>query len=253
MPLVRALLVAVAVCACTAAPLQATAVVAFRTPTRIILASDSLVQTFHGATIDRRLTCKVTSAGRWWTSLSGYMGTPTLDVQAQIAAALASTRTLDAARDALMTQVYPQVRAAFEQQRQTPAFRQMFTAGQLAQSIVVAGTNADDSTLRLAVFIVVLDSITPLALTPAFLQCPGHWCPTGEVEYGASIAAGPLMALLTSPLAPWVARRDATAARRIITSQIQAAPTEVAGPIDVLQITSAGAAWVDRDPASACP
>jgi hypothetical protein len=45
---------------------------------------------------------------------------------------------------------------------------------------------------------------------------------------------------------------NAAAARRIIAAQIAVTPHEVSRPIDVLQITAAGARWIERDPGSLC-
>ena len=44
---------------------------------------------------------------------------------------------------------------------------------------------------------------------------------------------------------------DAATARRYIESEISQIPTLVRAPIDVLEITAAGARWIDRDPRSA--
>ena len=248
------LLVAVALATGSAAIVQATAVVVFRTPERIVVASDSLVQ--QQTDEERRVTlaCKVRSvaAGRWWFVLAGYMGgtAPALDLWSVVADALMPVRTLADAKEALVSRAYPAMHSALKAARGSTAFARMYTERQTLTSIVVAGA---DPTPSVGLFVVVLRSIEPFELTAAWLTCPGTACEQQErLYYGTSIAAGPLTELLRWPRPAWVQRADAAAARQLVAEQINAAPAEVASPIDVLQISPQGATWIMRDPASLC-
>jgi hypothetical protein len=62
-------------------------------------------------------------------------------------------------------------------------------------------------------------------------------------QHGASVTDGPVIDLLRDPVPPWVQPGTAAVARRIITEQIRATPDLVGGPIDVLEVTRAGARW----------
>jgi hypothetical protein len=92
---------------------------------------------------------------------------------------------------------------------------------------------------------------SPLELSAVWVTCPGPRCGDGTLFLGAGVD-GPVRTLLKSPRPAWVERADTAAAGRIITEQIAATPRQVAPPVDVLEITSGGARWVQRDPLSRC-
>ena len=55
---------------------------------------------------------------------------------------------------------------------------------------------------------------------------------------------------LTAPA--WLERGDSAAARKLIDLQLAATPDTVAAPVDVLEVTAAGARWVGREHNSEC-
>lgn len=101
--------------------------------------------------------------------------------------------------------------------------------------------------------VVTMTSVDPLVLTPAWLTCPGALCAEdGLMFQGVTVGYGPLVGRLRPPRLPWVQRGTPAAARRIIAEQIAAAPRDVSGPVDVLEMTAAGTRWVGREQESRC-
>jgi hypothetical protein len=222
-----------------AVPANATVIVAFKTPERVVLGSDSKL-------FEReQLACKIRQTGSWWTLTGGVMVTehPRLDVQALTAVALETARTLDEAKAALTEQVYVPLERVLTNPSAGPAMRRLFAAGDSIVSITVAG--ADANLLRLGILTVLVETIAPVTLAAVWLACPGEWCePDGESVYYAASVEGPAVeGVRERPLAPWLKSGDAAAARRLIELQIAATPDRAAHPVDVLELTASGARW----------
>jgi hypothetical protein len=228
------------------ATVQASAIIAFRTPTTVVLAADSL-QSVTGDHDTPRLVCKIHPSGRWWLLFGGFFSTeaplPVFDVMSATRAAVRTAHTLADVQTALTTDVAPGIRKALTDARGLPHFPTMFPPGS-GSLIVVAGSDATDpTTLQVGVFTLLVGE--PFQLTERWRTCPGM-CPDGHLALGASMAAGPVLTRAKS------VPRDAPSARQLIHAQIDATPTKVRGPIDVLEMSAAGARWVGRDPATRC-
>jgi hypothetical protein len=250
-------IVAAVVVAVSGTVVNGSAYVFFRSPSSIVLGTDSLAQTQSDTGLIFSTTCKIHSSGRWWTVAGGFFGTrgaASFDLVNAIDHDLASARTLADVRREIEQRVYPALYRAVEAQRHSPAFRALYGPGSVLTQITVGGVNDYDTVLRLGAFTALVERIEPsLMLKTMWFQCPGNWCPDGRVLDGGTVAeTGPLMKALQAPRADWVERGDAAAAARLIREQITATPNEVGGPIDVLEITVTGARWIDPDPASRC-
>lgn len=238
-------------CVGAAAVVQATAVVVFRTETRIVLAADSRMTTRDAHGKERMSTvCKVRPAGRWWTTLGGYMGSSeATSVHPLVVRVLAKTRTMAEVEQALRTEVFPRMREDLRKASTGPAF-DLFQPGLLSQ-IIVAGTNPNDPTLRAGLFWTTLVRRSPFELSTYWNECPSPRCGDGNLFVGAS-NDGPVRTLIKRPRPAWVERADTDAARRLITMQIATPHSQAGPPIDIVEITSTGARWVQPDPASLC-
>lgn len=243
----RILLVASLVAAFIAASMVrigATAVVAIGTPDRIILAADSLRVDQRG---ERSTSCKILPAGRWWVAIAGFMISvePPVDLSVLVPKTIEPARTLDAVLARLLETVSPQISAALTRAHGRPGFGLVFAPGAVSQ-LVIVGRDAD-GTLRAGTLVTEMSE--PFALRPQWLECPGSWCPDGQLRFGVTVdPTGPMMTALAA-----VERADASTARRLIDLQIRASPSEVSGPVDVVQVDAGGTRWVGREPGSRCP
>jgi hypothetical protein len=229
---------------------HASALVFFRAPDRIIIATDSLRQRLNGDR-DHFLVCKIRQSGPWAISVVGVnsvSGDDPHDFVAETAAAIEHAATLADAERALRDTVLPALKSAIAAHKDDLIRagyhqRQSMTAFLVARSVdglPVAGLYSLD-----------LVDWTP-RFAEAWFTCPGkRLCPDGLGAQAFSVD-GPLVQAMRAPLAPWIALRDAAAARRSIQLQIDATPDDVRGPIDVLLIDANGARWIDPDPDSRC-
>jgi hypothetical protein len=230
-----------------AARLTATAVVVFRTDRGIILASDSRwTDAVPDGTFRFRHGCKILRSGRWWMVNGGFARSDHVDVSATVARAIAAATTMDAAMRAVQ-QVY---RATMQPSILRAPYYQQKPPGTPVVAIVVAGL--DHGVLSVGRFGADVVRQQPFALEDYGATCPGRLCPDGRLLYGVSQQGPVVDLLLKRPRPDWLERADAPAARRLIAMQIAATPERVGGPIDVLELTAAGARWAERDPQSAC-
>jgi hypothetical protein len=234
-----------------APPLSATAIVAFRTPTRIVLASDSKSTVASDDAV--RFPdgdCKIRRAGRWWLLAGGYAAGEHLDVRATLVNAVTPTTTLTDALAAVQTTYRHRVRDGLL--NAAPLVKRLWPeAGRPALSVVVAGVDA--GVLSVGYFGVSIERHAPLELSEGWGLCPGRLCKTGVLFFGSSVEDEPAVRLLkTTPRPAWLERADAAAARRVIELQIAATPQRVGRPVDVLEITNGDARWVNRERGSAC-
>jgi hypothetical protein len=120
------------------------------------------------------------------------------------------------------------------------------------QQPVQVFASADDA-MQLGLFSVLVARVSPLGLAAFWNDCAaGSLCDAaGRAVFGLGVD-GPIIELTRPPLLQWVRIGGAAASRRIIEKQIAATPGRVGAPVDVLEITAAGATWVRRDPASLC-
>jgi hypothetical protein len=227
---------------------SATAVVVLRPDaTRVILASDSRLTTVGpDGRLRFRSGCKIFRAGPWWFTNGGFTRSADVDVNALVARAVASATSMDAAMRALQ-QVY---RATLQPSILRAPYYQQKPPGTPVVAIVVAGL--DHGVLSVGRFGADVVRQQPFALEDYGATCPGRLCPDGRLLYGVSQQGPVVDLLLKRPRPDWLERADAPAARRLIAMQIAATPERVGGPIDVLELTAAGARWAERDPQSAC-
>lgn len=233
--------------------LKATAIVAFRTPERVVLAGDSFVlHTDAAGRTSSRRACKVLPAGRWWLLLGGMeqiAGTRRgdVDVTARLRTALSGAVTMREAV-ASLRRAWEGLRDDAAEMVAAPPGRPVVEGGPLFQA-VVGGVEA--GVPAIGFFGVTLTTRSPAAFAESSVTCPGN-CLSGRVFAGWSRADGPVVDLIREPRPLWLEVAGAAAARRLIEMQIKATPRFVGGPVDVLEITAGGARWVGRDKASAC-
>lgn len=231
------------------ASLSASAIVVFIRPGRIVIAADSRRVDPAG---NPSSGCKVRTAGKWAFSVAGLdvafhkrTGGVLVDLNDVVTEAIAHVSTFDAAQAAMSKQVPAVIDAMLSGARQNvPGFR-MYKPGSLVTQVILAGM---DQTLRLAVTQYVLNQ--DWHVMGLVSVCPGALCHDGSMSLVASAAGG--SDRVRGVLPDWVKRGDAAAATRIIEEEIEKTPGFVAAPIDVLELTNAGARWIDRDQASRC-
>ena len=119
-------------------------------------------------------------------------------------------------------------------------------AGSGLMTVVVA-----DTTMTVGVFVVSLKAADPFEVAAQAGTCPGRLRPTGGYYLVGEPGDAPPYPLLKT-LPPWFQRGDAAAARQFITEQIAFTPPLARPPIDVVEISAAGARWVERDARSVC-
>jgi hypothetical protein len=227
--------------------LDATTIVALRTPERVILASDSLVivTSSAGAETTAQL-CKLRRAGPWAFVVGGFIGLADRDVFSLVARAITPTRTIADAVRAIRDQVQAELHDPLKRAFHDPAF-----TGFTMLTVIVGGM--DGETPAVGMYTAELQSRAPFTLTISGATCPGAWCPDGVVVTTFSIAEGPATQFIRArPRPAWLDRGDAAAARRLIALQVADTPMKVGGPIDVVQIDRQGARWIGRETTSLC-
>lgn len=232
--------------------LKATAIVAFRTPERVVLAGDSLVIHSAATGTSPRRACKITQADKWFLLLGGaeqIAGTRRgdIDVVARLRNALSGAATMREAV-AVLGHAWEGLRADAAMFVAAPAGREVVEGGPLFQA-VIGGVEAGVPTIGF--FGVTLTTRTPAVFAESAVVCPGS-CMDGHVFAGWSRTDGPVVTLIRAPRPLWLDVGGPAAARRLIEMQVKATPKFVGGPIDVLEITTIGARWIGRDPASSC-
>ena len=233
--------------------LDATGILAFRTPDRVVLAGDELV--IRSDATGRSVAepeCKLQRAGRWWllhgglTLVRGAPHHPDVDMVNRMRGAVAGAATLREALRALAAE-WASMRASAALFVASPAGREVVDGGPVFQTVV---GGVEGGVPSVAFYGVVLAARAPATFSEHELACPGQ-CPDGRVYAGWSRAEGPLVAMLTRRPA-WLDRGDGAAAVRLLALQAAATPGLVGPPFDALEIAAAGARWVARDPQSAC-
>lgn len=232
------------------APAAATAVIALRTDQRVVLAADSLRLNNRG---ERTTGCKIRQAGRWWTSIGGFMGVSGYDAVADVSVVLANVETLQQVHAALVRVIVPRIERSLAGAKGLPGFGAMFEVGGPVAQLFVAGV--DHGQPVLGTFMLTLRELDPVSLQAHWLTCPGDLCNAadGRAFHGASVdPSGPAVRYLQAPRPAWVEAANGQAANRIIREQIAGSPDLVGGPIDVIELSRRGARWVDRDERSRC-
>lgn len=243
----------VATVAGLAAPgLHATAVIAFRTAERVILAADSRLT---GLSVDGErskpgATCKiVSSGGRWWVLSGGLMAAGGLDIPALYARAVATSGTMREALAELARAYRARVHPAFASAG--PIVARNFDPGDTMIAVIVAGVERG-TVPTVGYFSVTLKSQTPFAVDELSATCPGRLCPlNGRFAWSASVDSTMTDLIRADPPPAWLQKADTAAAYRLIQRQIEKTPDTVSAPISILELTTAGARWV-TDPGSAC-
>jgi len=227
--------------ACIPVTLSATTLVIFRTPTSVILATDSAAVRQDGTGRHHmQVDCKIRQSGRWWFLLGGFLQDTDVDMRDWVADRLAGASTVT---EALASIDDRSLHARISANRNLWSNRQ---AGSPLMTIVIAAKD-----LTVGVVIVSLKASDPFEVMAESGTCPGSLCPTGGYYLVGEPGDAPPNQLLRS-LPDWFKAANGAAAREWIRRQIAFTPTLARPPIDVLQITQAGATWIDRDPASAC-
>jgi hypothetical protein len=222
---------------------EATTIVALRQPTHIILAADSLVVSSDDPTFSSR-ACKLRRAGQWWFLVGGQMefGDGEPDSFTLASRAVEHTTTMKDALDALVSQEGPHL------QRRFAALAVRYPTAKPFLHVIIGGV--EHGRLMLGLFLVDLKQREPFELRVQRLATQPDDEPlyyTGSVDWDALSTK-----LMKKPRPAWLQRGDAAAARQLIHMQSVDTPTKVGPPIDVLEITTAGARWVLRDPESKC-
>ncbi len=243
-PLLAALLLLAA-----APRLDATAVLVFRSPERIVVASDSaniVRDATTGQDVGTKPDCKFRRGGSWWVASGGITEIRQLDVRAEFARAIAPAETIADVVTAMRRVWASGLRATVE----SFAAAQPYRDGQ--PIIAIFATGLDHGVPSVAIFGVDFLQRSPLVLSAYATVCPGSGCPDGRLFYLTSRTGASVRLLNTLPRPPWLAAQDASAARRVIQAEIDAAPGYVVPPIDVLMIDALGARWVGREAGSHC-
>lgn len=228
------------------AVLEATTIVVFRQPDRIVFAADSMVRvTRREGEPTSSSACKIRRSGKFWFVLGGQIDFADNgpDSFSMIAQAIAPTLTVKDALEAIV--------GNGGLQRLEERFRALVgRVPQIVPMLAVAIGGLDGDELKVGLVLVSQKSRDQF-------QLDAQWgIPNVErLFFEASVVRDSLASRLikSPPRLAWVERGDAAAARRIISLQIAATPTRVGTPIDVLELRPDGRAlWVGRDKASAC-
>lgn len=221
---------------------SATTIVVFRQPGHIILAADSIVVSPDSP--EQGKTCKVRRAGSFFYVLGGQIdfGDGGPDTFAIAERAIAPAATIQEALEALVSKEGPALHDRFK------ALVRRLPTAKFFLHVAIGGF--EHGRPMVGLFLLDLKEREPFALNVRKLATrlddePLYY--TASVDWDAHATR-----LMKIPRPAWVQRGDAVAARRLIAEQIVATPTQVRAPIDVLNIRSAGARWVNRSPASAC-
>jgi len=226
---------------CLPVTLSATTLVVFRTPTAVILATDSAaVELDETGKHHMQVDCKIRPSGRWWFVIGGFLRDSHGDMRDVVATSIANTTTIQAALAAIDDH------SLSDHIRANRALYKGRQAGSPLMTIVIA-----DTTMIVGVFMVSLKTADPFEVMVETGTCPGTLCATGSYYLVGEPGDAPPNPLLKA-LPSWFQRGDAAAARQFITEQIAFTPLLARHPIDVLEITTTGARWVGREESSAC-
>lgn len=228
----------------------ATAVAAFRTTDRVVLGADEALTGFDaaGRVVSETQGCKVGVAGPWAYVWGGHRdGGTDVDLVATFARAIGGAGTLaDLSRAVrrfvqrrIVTLDWPALRAIYPE------------AGDVVFWTAIGRMDGD--TPELGIYRASVAQYDPLALDVGMATCPGG-CADGWAAGGIAAERGPIADLLAhTPYPAWLAPLDGAAAYRLLGAQADATPARIRRPLDVVEITRAGAHWVHRSPDSTCP
>jgi hypothetical protein len=228
----------------------ATAVAAFRTTDRVVLGADEALTGFDaaGRVVSATRGCKVGIAGPWAYVWGGHRdGGTDVDLVATFARAIGGAGTLADLSSAVRRFVARRIVTL-----DWPALRAVYPdAGDV---VFWAGVGRmDGDTPELGIYRASVAQYDPLALDVGMATCPGG-CADGWAAGGIAAERGPIADLLAhTPYPAWLAPLDGAAAYRLLAAQADATPARIRRPLDVVEITRAGAHWVHRSPDSTCP
>ncbi len=212
-----------------------------------MLAADEAVQQYDtsGREAPGEPVCKIRRVGRWWYLLGGYQGeTNDSDVFTRFDRALVSARTLVDA----VTAARAEAAAVRRHVAKLPPPMFYFAENGPVLGLAIAGVEAGVPVLGL----VTLDVVTR---APRTFREGAILCPRGTSALWGAGVPGPLIEYTTGRLAapPWLQRRDAAAARRLVSLQIAAAPHKARPPtgIGYARVTAGGSTISLRKPQDA--
>jgi len=245
------LLLILTVCLILASPLvvNATAIVALRTPEAIGIAADSLV-TVKGGSIpaQNKAKCKIMEEGGVIFTLAGFAADPdrSFDLRHVIASALSEEKTgapakqvADAASRALKTEL-DELRAS------APALLERFISIRRRELARVLLASFSENIPRMEVLsFTVVEKNGQSLIEVSRQSCPGNCNP--EKINAAYLADGrPIEKALASEKIP--ENKPEQAAEILVRRVIEAGTPGVEPPVDVVRIDRSGISWIARKP-----
>lgn len=228
---------------------QATAIVASRSPTSILIGADSKAIR-GGNTSDAMFVCKIEQAGQFYYAAAGLTDNPfvgyTLSTIVEEAFREGKTLTDKIYRFEQLVQI-PLSRAWEYVRYDNPKFfEDSFDGGdKVALEVVFAGVVDGELSLRSLNF--TFEHLTPIRVGPTHRSsCPGD-CPTGYYTYFIGSKQTMANYALMNPQI-WEAD-PVSAINTLIQVQTNSTPNKVGGPIDILFITKDRAQWIQKQAA----
>jgi hypothetical protein len=229
----------------------ATAVAAFRTTDRVVLGADEALTGFDaaGRVVSATKGCKIGVAGPWAYVWGGHRdGGTDVDLVATFAKAIGATNTLADLSGAVREFVRRRIVTL-----DWDALRDIYPVGSVVYWTGVGRMDGD--TAELGIYRAAVARYDPLALDVVAVTCPGD-CADGWLAAGQAAEVGPIAERLAgarTSYPAWLRPLDGRAAYRLLSEQADATPARIRRPLDVVEISPAGAHWIDRSPGSYCP
>ncbi len=224
-----------------------TAIVAVRTGNEIVVGADSLA--LIGTKSDRgTLVCKIGNVGTVFFAVSGLLhdrttGFSITQVIERAAEKATSPREIANEVKVLALRRLPNMVANIR--HEDPQYFMTEIRDKIATSVLVFGVEEGQVALHWVGFRVREVSSTGLLLESESIECPGRMCPSNgpvSVRLGRHDA---IDAFLEQNPGIWkIGLVDAV--RELVELQIEATPSLVNGPIDIIRVTREGHEWIQR-------
>ena len=247
--LIQALFACAAALLLSVPTVHATAIVASRSPTLILIGADSKAIR-GGDTSDAMFVCKIEQVGRFYYDAAGLTDNPfvnyTLSTIVEEAFRGGKTHTDKINRFEQLVQI-PLSRALEYIRRDNPKFfEDYFDRGdKVALEVVFAGVVDGEPSFWTLSF--TMEHVNPISVSSTHRSsCPGD-CPTGYYTY--FIGSKQTMANYAL-MNPQIREAEPVSAiNTLIQVQANSTPNKVGGPIDILFITKDRAQWIQKQAA----
>jgi hypothetical protein len=231
-----------ALCACQI--MYASSAVAIRTPTEVIIASDSYVTRRTGNSPARiTVECKIHSVNGVFFSIVGILFEGDFVAQEVAARHLTVSRTLPEAIKAFDSEMESRLPAVMASLRRKGSPDYTNRIGKSVTEVIFATMSGSTPVMYVRYYMSSLLPNGDIRVEAKGLACPGTDCAEG-VKFAATGEHTAIDASMGTNKGPWNPATLAARLRSYVQMEIDELPTQVGAPITVLQLDPSGTHWI---------